>query len=149
MPRELKDLKAYLLHIQQVDPGTVVFIEQVNMFTSDADEGGKAFRIKELLKNYNEITALLVYIDLAYVPVYPISWQSTLGLNKVTKGMDDTPRKRVYKQYAQNCFPELKVTNWSADALCLIQFAYMKYERNPSWIEKYIENQKSGGLFGN
>lgn len=144
MPKDLTDLKPYFQHIAQTYPDTVVFMEKVQMFGSDADNPGKAYRIKVMLANYEQMKALVVYFGLRFVEVYPISWQTRLGLKKTTKGMEDKDRKAYYKVFAQNAFPEIKVTLWNSDALCLVQFALTAYERTPSWITERLQNVKKG-----
>lgn len=148
MPKALPDLKPYFEHVKEVDPEAMVFLEKVQMFHSDTDNPGKQFRIKQLLANYEQIKALVVLYGFRYVEVYPQSWQSTLKLREKTKGMEDKDRKAFYKQFAQNCFPEVSVTLWSSDALCLVQFALQKFDNYPEWIHERVQNDRSGQLFG-
>jgi len=139
---EMNRLKTFLIEERKNKSDTVVFIEKVQMFGSDSSEenAGKQYRIKVMLANYERLIALMMFIGIPYVEVYPQSWQSTLKLR--FKGISKTQKKNKFKEYAQNCFPEIKVTLWSSDALCLIQFALRKYSDAPKWIDERIKGKE-------
>lgn len=148
MPKneDIDQLRDFLTDVKNQDSNCIVFIEKVQMFSTDAsDNPGKAYRIKVMLANYERIIALLIFLKIEYVEVYPISWQTTLGLKK--KGQTKTEKKNSFKEYAQRCFPEIKVTLRTSDALCLVQFALTKHETMPAWIEERIQNKQKKGLF--
>ena len=139
-------LRDFLAAFIRQSDDIVVFIEKVQMFHSDTEENrGKQYRIKVMLANYERIISLLIFLGIKYVEVYPISWQSTLKLRK--KGLEKKARKALYKEYAKNAFPEIKVTLRNSDALCLIQFALTKYEKDVNWINSRIQNDKKNNLF--
>lgn len=149
MPKneELNKLSDYFNHINSLDQDVVVFIEQISMFLGDEqiDNPAIQYRLQVLKANYERIIAFLVHKKLPYVPVHPISWQSTLKLRE--KGISDKDKKNNFKTFAQNCFPEIKVTLWSSDALCLVQFAFRKYSDDVDWIKKKIKNAQGVNLF--
>lgn len=148
MPKNenIKELQIFLQKIDTENSDIIVFIEKVQMFSTDAtDNPGKQYRIKVMLANYERILALLMFIGIPYVEVYPQSWQSTLKLNK--RGLSKKDKKNSFKEFAQYCFPEIKVTLWSSDALCLVQFALIKYGQDIAWILKRIKNDQKNTLF--
>lgn len=148
MPKneDIDQLRDYLQDVKENDPNCIVFIEKVQMFGSDAtDNPGKAYRIKVMLANYERIIALLIFLRIEYVEVYPISWQTTLGLKK--KGQSKKDKKNSFKEYAQRCFPEIKVTLRTSDALCLVNFALQKDDIKPEWIQERIQNRQKNNLF--
>lgn len=147
MPETVKELSKFFQYIENTYEDKIVFIEKVQSFKSDTDDGGKRFGIDKMLKNYAEIITVIKLIGWDFVEVYPISWQSTLGLKKGTKGLSKTQRKNIYKTHSQNAFPECKVTLNVADALCLISFAFRKFENDPDWINERIVDGEKSDLF--
>lgn len=138
MPGNLIDLYSHLQRIQKENENCIVFIEKVQAFKSDNDEGGKNFGINKMLYNFAQIMALIEILRLDYIHIYPISWQSGLGLKVKNDQRTKTERKNSYKQYAANCFPEAKVTLSTADALCLLQFALTAFTSRTRWIQDRI-----------
>lgn len=148
MPKNLSDLKTYFDYVKENNERVIVFIEKVQMFMSDSDEEnkGKQFRIKKLLSNFDQLKSLIVYYGFEFVEVYPITWQSNLGLNY--KNIPKTERKNLYKESAGYCFPAVKITLYNADALLILHFALNKTKSDNKWIEERIQNRKSTNLFG-
>jgi len=147
MPKDLSDLKKYFEYVKENNDHVIVFIEKVQMFMSDSDEEnkGKQFRIVNMLSNYNQIKALIVYYGFEFVQVYPNTWQSVLGFG--SRGLDSTTRKNIYKRFAEKSFPMAKVTLSTSDALCILKFALIKFEEDYPWIVERIENKKKNELF--
>lgn len=145
MPDTTKKLYNYLLGFYEKNQSPIIFIEKVQAFISDSEEGGKNFGINKMLFNYSQLITVIEIIGYTYVTVPPISWQSTLKLKG--KGLTKTERKRKYKEYAQNCFPEVTVNLKTSDALCILQFAFVKTASDKVWIEKYINRPEAEGLF--
>jgi len=147
MPKVLTDLNRYFDYVRENNENVIVFIEKVQMFTSDSDEEnkGKQFRIQKLLANYESLKSLITYYGFEYVQVFPQTWMSTLGFK--TKGVDKTTRKNLYKMYAQKEFPSTEVSLWNSDALCILKFALIKIETDYNWISERIENKKKNELF--
>lgn len=153
MPKSTKDLDNYFKYIRETYGEPVVFIEKVQSYRGKEDDApGKKFGINKMLANYSKLVTVIEMNGFQFVEVYPVSWQSTLELKfKKEKGMADnvfkTFRKNKYKEFATNCFPEIgKVTLATSDALCLVQFALVKYENEPSWILQRLQNKDSGDL---
>lgn len=152
MPEKIKEVFLLISHIKEKEPGTILFIEKVQTFQDDSKEGGKNFGINKMLHNYAQLIAVAEIVDIPFIEVYPRSWQSKLQLKierpkGINNGQFKTLRKRKYKSYAQQCFPELKVNLKTSDCLCLIQFALLKYSNEMKWIEKYTKNKKELSLF--
>lgn len=151
MPKSIPELNDYFRYIKDNHSNITIFIEAVSAWTKGDDAPGKKHSINKMLKNYAELLTVIKLCGLKYVEVYPISWQTTLGLKiKRPKGINDgkfkTMRKKAYKEYAQNCFPELKVTLATSDALCLVQFALIKISSDIEWIRKNLKNGTSNQM---
>lgn len=147
MPKDLTDLKQYFDHIKNNNEDVMVFLEKVQMFSSDSDieNKGKQFRIQKLLSNYDQIKTLITFYGFPYVEVYPVLWQSSLGIK--TKGIEKKLRKTMYKECAAIVFPGIKITLWNADALCILKFGLNKIITDPKWIYERIKNTNSKGMF--
>lgn len=121
--------------------------------SGEDDAPGKKFGINKMLNNYSELLTIVKLLEIHFVEIYPISWQTTLGLKfKKPKGMSDpkfkTFRKSKYKEYASNSFPEInKVTLAISDALCLVQFALVKMKADPKWIKERTQGGPGSGFF--
>lgn len=142
---DVKKLYSFLKSVKDDHPDVIVFIEAVNMFVEDSSEQnkGKQFRIMEMVKNRHGIEVACMILSIPYILVYPRSWQSKIK-NNINKEIE---KKNAYKKYAQKCFPEINVTLWNSDALCILQFAFDKLANDKSWIKKYIKNDKKNSLF--
>lgn len=141
MPKETKELDTYLRYLKETyGPEPIVFIEKVQAFVKDDDAPGKKFMINKMLANYQELLTIIKLIGFDFVQVYPVSWQSTLGFNFKGKDLSKSERKKKYAEFSQNCFPEVKVTLATADALCLLQFAFNKISGDINWIAQRLEN---------
>lgn len=143
----LKELQRFMQMIKDDHQNVCIFIEKVQAWQSDNDEPGKNFGIIKLIQSMTELMTTATLLDIPFVPVAPVSWQSMLGLKNKPKGETDTQRKNRYKEHAQNRFPEMDVTLHTSDALCLVEFGLIKYQSDPDWIWKKIKNNKSKGLF--
>ena len=149
MPSDVQKMDEYFKFILATYPNVVVFIEKVQAFTSDDDAPGKKFAINKMLANYQQILTVVKLNGFRFIEVYPVSWQSSLGL-KLPKSEGDeskSQRKNRYKDFSQNCFPELKVNLNTCDALCLIQFALLKISTDINWVRERIQNNKPEKLF--
>ena len=149
MPSNVKDLQLYLKMIIETYDDPIVFIEKVQAYRGNEDDApGKKFGINKMLANYTELLTVIKLLEIPFIEVYPISWQSTLGLRIPKEKITKTERKNRYKQFSQKCFPELgKITLATSDALCLVQFAFNKRLHDPSWINEKIQNNESQSLF--
>ena len=132
MPKKVEDLSEYLLYIKENFNKPICFIEKVQSFHSDTDDGGKRFGIQKMLANYEQLKTVLTLSKIPFVQVYPQSWQGGLNLRK--KGESKKDRKNRYKAAALKYYPEIKPTLWSADALCIVQFGRLKFNTDVDWI---------------
>lgn len=138
MPRTVFEMWDYFSEVKQKYENVTVFIEKVQAYV-DEGAGGKKFGINKMLENKTELLTIIKLMRFKYVEVHPLSWQSTLKLRWKDKP-DKPERKRRYRDYAQNCFPDLKVTLATADAICLVQFALTKISSDINWIRTRLEN---------
>jgi hypothetical protein len=142
----LKDEFLDLFEIHKSDP--IVLFEKYESFREGGDDApGKKFGINKMLANYTELLTVIKLLSIPFIEVYPISWQSTLGLRMKGEKITKTERKNRYKKFSQDCFPELKVNLVISDALCLIQFAFTKQTMDPRWIKDRIQNNVEQSLF--
>lgn len=145
MPKEPIEMNEYFEYIKRTHENIVVFIEKVQAYSKGDDTPGKKFGINKMLANYSQLLTIIKINGFRFVEVYPVTWQSVLGLSrKKPKGMDfykfKSIRKNLYKEYAQKHFPGLKVTLATSDALCLVRFAIIKIEQDIGWIRERIQN---------
>lgn len=133
MPKDLQELREYLQYIKSISKSPIIFLEKVQLRADDIkDNPGKAFRIQQLLMNFQKLKDFIEVEGVPYVLVHPISWQSYLKLRKQTE--EKTERKNRYKEAAQHYYPEVKATLWNADAVLLMHFGRLKKQKEPLWI---------------
>lgn len=132
MPKKVEDLSEYLNYIKDTYGKTICFLEKVQSFHSDTDDGGKRFGIQKMLANYEQLKTVLTLAKIPFVQVYPQSWQGGLSLRK--KGESKPDRKKRYKAAAEKYYPQIKATLWNADAICILQFGRLKLETDVDWV---------------
>ena len=133
MPKDLQELREYLRYIKDISKSPIVFLEKMQLRADDVkDNPGKAFRIQQLLMNYQRLKDFIEVEGVPYVLVNPISWQSYLKLRKQSE--EKTERKNRYKEAAEYYYPEVKATLWNADAVLLMHFGRLKKQNEPNWI---------------
>lgn len=115
----------------------LVFIEKVQMFHSDSEEGGKQFGIIKLLANLETFKTVFEILDIPFVLVPSQTWQKELGFKRV-KGEKKAERKIKYRDAATVFFPHTKPNLQTADALCLLIFGKKKMKLDPEWIRERI-----------
>jgi len=136
MPRSVDDMNSYLLYLKSISECPLACVEKVSLWRGDANKG-KAFGIEKLTRNLNEITTVLRIAKIPFIQVYPIQWQAYLKL-KTDQPEDYDDRKRRFKAVAQQRYPGLNVTLTNADALLIMTFIGLKYQREPEWIMKRL-----------
>ena len=149
MPNDVYEMQQYFNHIKETYDHVIVFIEKVQAYGKEDDLPGKKFAINKMLANYQQVLTVIKLAGFRFIEVYPISWQTTLGL-KLPKSFGaetKTERKNRYKIYAQDSFPELKVNLSTCDALCLVLFAIVKIENDSDWVQDRLQNKKENNLF--
>jgi hypothetical protein len=139
MPKDVHEMNEYIQYLKNTYDRPIVFIERLNVHRGDNDDTGMQFSIEKMLANYNQLLTVIRLSGLPMVQVYPISWQSMYGI-RPPKGLEKTQRKAHFKNYAQTCFPEVKVTLATADALCLIAFGCEKINNDRQWVLDKVEN---------
>ena len=133
MPKDLQELREYLQYIKSISRKPIVFLEKMQLRADDIKENrGKAFRIQQLLMNYQRLKDFIEVEGIPYVLVHPISWQSYLKLRKQSE--EKTERKNRYKEAAKHYYPEITPTLWNADAVLLMHFGRLKRQKEPQWI---------------
>lgn len=120
----------------------LAFVERVSMWNSDQKEGGKWFGIQKMMKQYEKLKTLLVLAGIDIVEVDSRSWQKMLGVK--LKGIEKSERKKLYKKYAQEKFPHIKITMDIADALCIYNFGRLKCMVEPSWVQDRVQINTGG-----
>lgn len=133
MPKQSTDLRDLLKHFLTIGENHICFIEKVGTNPKDLLEPGKIFRLQKMLKNYEQTKAILETMNIQVVEVMSFVWQRRL-FGKLK--MEKPARKKIFKEYAQENFPSIKVNLANADALCILiygnqeitSFGY-KYEK--------------------
>ena len=150
MPKSAKDVSELLDYIKQVSESPIVFIEKVQLRFDDIEERGKAFRIKAMLQNFEQLRAVLELSGIPYVMVHPMKWQN--GLNLRLKGAKvpetKTERKRRYKDIAQSLYPEIKATLWNADATLIMHFGRHILVADQRWVRENLPDAQERTIFG-
>jgi hypothetical protein len=86
MPKDLQELREYLQYIKSISKSPIIFLEKVQLRSDDVKNNpGKAFRIQQLLMNFQRLKDFIEVEEVPYVLVHPISWQSYLKLRKQTE----------------------------------------------------------------
>jgi len=107
-------------------PGILAGIEKVNMWPSDKAVGktenaeGKIFRTKKLEKHFNDHINVFQALQIPYIEISSKKWRKSLNL--YVQGETDKEKKTRNKEFVKQVFPDIKVTLWNQDALCLIAF---------------------------
>lgn len=145
MPADLMELKRFFMDKMEIC-NLIVFLEKVSMRPDDL-QGGKAFGIAKMLADFNTLKNILTFLEIPFVLVNPTKWQN--GLNLRAKGEEKKDRKKRYQRFAQDNYKELKVTLWSADALCIMSFGrYMlNSDRGQQWVLSLIPEYMHNRLF--
>jgi hypothetical protein len=77
--------------------------------------------IQVLFRSVGQLEGVLATLRVRTEKVLPAKWQKPMGVI-AKKGTPPTEKKRRHKDLAQQLFPQLKVTNWSADALLIAEW---------------------------
>lgn len=141
MPKDLGELKQYFEHLTETYTNIVCFIERVSGYRGDNDAPGKWYGIDKMLANFTELKTSLKFHDIPFIEVHPATWQA--GLRLRVKGEDKKARKNRYKDFAEKTYPEIKTNLWNADALCILQFARIKINIDPGWVEDRMPGVKN------
>lgn len=122
-----------ILNQQKQGCNPIVFIEKVQPWLSDEDSPGKAYQMTKLLGNYTSLTAILTLLEIPFIEVPPVTWQSKLMLRG--KGLSKSERKNSYVEAVKHYYPGATATLWSADAILLVHFGRWQMKNDPEWIQ--------------
>lgn len=118
MPKVISKLGDFLRYYKD-NYSPVVFIEKLAIRHDDL-QGGKVFRIKSMIANYEQLKAVISLCGIDICEVHPLTWQSRLGLRKI--GEEKQARKRRYKDVASGLYPSVPPTMWNCDALLIMRY---------------------------
>lgn len=145
MPADLMDLRKFFTDKMEVC-NPIVFIEKVNMRPQDM-EGGKAFGIAKMMEDFNTLKNIMTFVGIPFILVPPTKWQNDLNLRAKGLKEEKKDRKKRYQKFAQNIYKELKVSLWSADALCIMSFGRHALLKKQDWILTVLPQQFQSKLF--
>lgn len=118
---------------------SLVMVERVGAWQSDADIPGKSVRIAKMISGYQQILDALEMAELSYIQVVSYSWQKQMKVWR--KAEEQADRKKRFKEIASQIFQKagIKPTLWNADALLLVNFCHMVVKRRNQKIIKKIQ----------
>lgn len=137
MPKEVNQLRDYLNYIKSISARPLFFIEKQQQFHSDIEKPGKAFRTAKQLGNYERIKTLLEALNIPYIEVPPITWQTRLRVYQ--KGEEYTERKKRYIEVARTQCQTVRATANTADSLLIVQFGRFMLQYEIEWVESRIK----------
>lgn len=152
MPKDMKDLRD-ILQPYKDNYNPIAFVEKLSIRTDDIDMGAgdkkaamsKLFRIQTMMANFEHLKAILETMDIPFILVHPMKWQS--GLNLRIKGEDKAERKRRYKEIAQAHNPLIKVTLWNSDALLIKEFGEYALVNLEKWMKAQLPERERYKVF--
>lgn len=146
MPKDIADLQQYFQHIKDISVNPIIFLEKVQLRADDIkDNPGKAFRIQNMLMDFQRLKDYIEIVGIPYVLVHPMSWQATLKLRK--QGEEKKDRKNRYKSVAEYYYPNVKATLWNADAILIMHSGRVKLEYDPTWVKQNLPKREADKLF--
>jgi glutaredoxin-related protein len=154
MPKRLDDLKAFLEQYKK-DFKPIVFIEKLSIRPDDVSvtDGkanmGKMYRIQTMMQNFEQLKAIVHFLNIPYILVNPMKWQNDLKLRIKTKGRkEETPvRKRRYRDIAGRLYPEFEPTLWSGDATLIMHFGRLVLQSQQNWVLENLPTPMHNLLF--
>lgn len=147
MPKEIKELQVYLSNYKE---GTLVLLEKQGLRHSDLNIPGKAFNIQKLVAQFEQIKSLLVFMDIPFILVDPMKWQTELSLRKNfgRNKESDSDRKRRYRDTANRLYPgEFEQTLWSCDATLIMHFGRFALTNRREWVYSVLPSSMHDKLF--
>lgn len=140
-----EDLCDFFSYQAEICELPLIFIEKINMYSSDFENRGRMFQMKKLQDHYIELKSAISSYKFKYIEVSPRSWQGYINVYQANE--ESNIRKRRFKDIAQDWFPHQKIVGWNADAFLLIEFARKKLKYDQKWIQKNTKVPKSRNLF--
>lgn len=146
MPKDIADLQSFFQNIKDISINPIIFLEKVQLRADDVkDNPGKAFRIQNMLMDFQRLKDYIEIVGIPYVLIHPLSWQSTLKIRK--QGEEKKDRKNRYKQVAEYYYPNVKATLWNADAILIMHAGRIKLEYDPTWVKQNLPKREADKLF--
>lgn len=152
MPKDVRDLADFFAYYKE-NYKPIVFLEKLSVRPDDvAVEGGKPnmgkiYRVQKMMANFEHLKALIETAGIPYVMVAPMTWQTRLKLRKFGVKMEKAERKRKYAEQAAQWYPEIKVTLWNADALCIMRFGIFAIAEDIKWVRANLPQREFDKLF--
>lgn len=143
IPKDISDFRDFMMHYKEIS-NPLIFIEKVQMHKSDA-QGGKTFGIEKLIRNVEQLRTVLAVLDIPFVPVHPMTWQSRLNLRRGVE--EKSQRKKRYKEHSQKLYPDLKSTMWNCDATLLMHFGRFILKNDVKWVLENLPAKNHDKLF--
>lgn len=146
MPKDIADLQPFFQNIKDISVNPIIFLEKVQLRADDIkDNPGKAFRIQNMLMDFQRLKDYIEIVGIPYVLIHPLSWQSTLKIRK--QGEEKKDRKNRYKSVAEYYYPNVKATLWNADAILIMHAGRVKLEYDPTWVKQNLPKREADKLF--
>ena len=133
-----------ILESHKLDYHPIIFLELVQPWTGK-DDPARQFAISRMLANYESLKTVVITCGIDLIVVRPQEWQSYLNLK--VKGEKPEERKQRYKRFAGIKYPDVKVTLWNADALCLVEFGRRKVAWDQAWIRERLPSKEQQYAF--
>lgn len=141
MPKSIDELKRFVEQYKEIC-NPIVFIEKLSVRPDDVSvtDGkanmGKMYRIQTMMQNFEQLKATVHFLEVPYILVNPMKWQSELKLRVATgrKKEEKAERKKRYKEVAGRLYPEISQTLWSCDATLIMHFGRYVLQNNQTWV---------------
>ena len=147
MPKVVSKLGDFLRYYKD-NYSPVVFIEKLAIRHDDL-HGGKVFRIKSMIANYEQLKAVISLCGIDLCEVHPLTWQSRLGLRKI--GEEKQARKRRYKDVASGLYPSVPSTMWNCDALLIMRYGKTiinsTQKKDIKWVRENLIINKNDDIY--
>lgn len=154
MPKDMDKVKDFIQQYKD-QYHLIVFIEKLSVRPDDVSvtngvaNMGKLYRIQKMLQNFEQLKAVVHFLEIPYILVNPMKWQNDLRLRIKSKGKkeESADRKRRYKGIAGRLYPEFIQTLWSADATLIIHFGRVALKSQQNWVLENIPRKMHQNLF--
>jgi hypothetical protein len=125
MPETERDVIELVAEIQSASPIAMAALEKVGGFAGQGQPGSAMFRFGE---NYGLLKAALMAHRVPFELVTPQKWQKTFQLGRKADHATPSRWKAHLKGRAQMLFPDLKLTNATADAALILAWLARQYQ---------------------
>ena len=123
-PMPHTDREAFVLLEGVIDPDPFALLELVGAMPRQGLSSTFAFG-----QNYGLLRGLLTALECRWDTIRPQKWQAEFSLPTLNScAGSKAVKKRFHRQKAQQLFPTLKVTNATADALLICEYARRHFQ---------------------